>query len=241
MPVVALRPTMARLVIEQGRESLLVMKVVVAHGETIALAGGGRLEALDGSLRIRERGDDKGGHEPKPAGTLAYVEASGEGEAATPAHFQVSISMAPAKFDALLKVAVAGHLPTRFFVQAGDAPPGREPEGFAHTVRGGERVKVWDVKNHRKLPVASFSAILPIALAASGEQPAVPGVPAVTAIAADRAPVEAPVARSDQVAELADQFTVFQGETKNALTAVVAVVAVIGVLLLLINLVLIIR
>jgi len=34
---------------------------------------------------------------------------------------------------------------------------------------------------------------------------------------------------------------VFQGETKNALTAVVSVVAVIGVLLLFINLVLIIK
>ena len=56
----------------------------------------------------------------------------------------------------------------------------------------------------------------------------------------DRALVET-LSNNDQVAELADEFAVFQGETKNALTAVVSVVAVIGVLLLFINLVLIIK
>jgi len=56
----------------------------------------------------------------------------------------------------------------------------------------------------------------------------------------DRALVET-LTSNDQVAELADEFAVFQGETKNALTAVVSVVAVIGVLLLFINLVLIIK
>jgi hypothetical protein len=56
----------------------------------------------------------------------------------------------------------------------------------------------------------------------------------------DRAIAES-LSNNDQVAELADEFAVFQGETKNALTAVVSVVAVIGVLLLFINLVLIIK
>jgi hypothetical protein len=56
----------------------------------------------------------------------------------------------------------------------------------------------------------------------------------------DRALVET-LSNNDQMAELADEFAVFQGETKNALTAVVSVVAVIGVLLLVINLVLIIK
>ncbi len=236
MPVVALRPIQARLVIEPGRESLLMMKVVVAQGESIALAGGGMLEALGGTLRIRERGGDKPRDEGGPAGTLAYVEASGEGEKAEPAHFQVSISMSAAKFDALLKVAIAGQLPTRFYVQAGEARPGREPEGFGHTVRGGERIRAWDIENHRTVPIANFSAILPIAVGAGAGPRALPALPA-----ADRMPAESRVAGSDQVAELADQFAVFQGETKNALTAVVSVVAVIGVLLLLINLVLIIR
>jgi len=53
MPLVAFKPTKARLVIEQGRESVLVMRVVVAKGETVALAAGGRLEAITGFLRIR--------------------------------------------------------------------------------------------------------------------------------------------------------------------------------------------
>ena len=35
MPLVAFKPTKARLVIEQGRESVLVMRVVVAKGERL--------------------------------------------------------------------------------------------------------------------------------------------------------------------------------------------------------------
>ena len=68
----------------------------------------------------------------------------------------------------------------------------------------------------------------------------VPEAPETRAVEEDRALVET-LTSNDQVAELADEFAVFQGETKNALTAVVSVVAVIGVLLLFINLVLIIK
>ena len=102
---------------------------------------------------------------------------------------------------------------------------------MGYTVRSGERVKVWDNRRYRSLPVTNFSVILPIS---------VPEAPETPAYAEDRALVET-LTSSDQVAELADEFAVFQGETKNALTAVVSVVAVIGVLLLFINLVLIIK
>ena len=81
------------------------------------------------------------------------------------------------------------------------------------------------------LPVTNFSVILPITVADAHDSPA---------IEEDRSLVET-LTNNDQVAELADEFAVFQGETKNALTAVVSVVAVIGVLLLFINLVLIIK
>ena len=102
---------------------------------------------------------------------------------------------------------------------------------MGYTVRSGVRVKFWDNKRHRTLPVTKFSAILPITVAdahegAAGED--------------DRALAESP-SGSDRMAELADEFAVFRGETKHALTAVVSVVAVIGVLLIFINLVLIIR
>jgi len=67
-----------------------------------------------------------------------------------------------------------------------------------------------------------------------------PDAPEAVAFEEDRAMAES-LTSNDQVSELADEFAVFQGETKNALTAVVSVVAVIGVLLLFINLVLIIK
>ena len=93
------------------------------------------------------------------------------------------------------------------------------------------RTKFWDNKRYRTLQVTNFSVILPIS---------VPDAPESPALEEDRAMAES-LSSNDQVAELADEFAVFQGETRNALTAVVSVVAVIGVLLLFINLVLIIK
>jgi hypothetical protein len=231
MPVVAFRPVKARLVIEQGRESVLVMKVLVASGETVALGGGGRLESSTGSLRIRERKDERGRNENKAVGSMIYVDAVDHGEGHSPANFQINISLSAAKFEALLKVAISGRLPSKFYVHAGDRISGRDTRGLGYTVRGGERLKLWDNKKYRMLPVTNFSVILPITVADAHDSPA---------IDEDRSLVET-LSNNDQVAELADEFAVFQGETKNALTAVVSVVAVIGVLLLFINLVLIIK
>lgn len=231
MPIVAFKPTKARLVIEQGRESVLVMKVLVAKGETVALAVGGRLEATTGTLRIRERREERGRNEGKSVGSLVFIDAEGKGEDHNPASFQINISMAAAKFEALLKVALAGRLPSKFFVQAGERVSARETRGMGYTLRNGVRTKLWDNKRYRSLPVTNFSVILPIS---------VPDVPETPHVEEDRALVET-LSNNDQMAELADEFAVFQGETKNALTAVVSVVAVIGVLLLVINLVLIIK
>jgi len=231
MPLVAFKPVKARLVIEQGRESVLVMKVLVARGETVALATGGRLEPTTGSLRIRERKEERGRNESKAVGSMVYVDAAGQGDERTPASFQINISLSAAKFEALLKVAISGRLPSKFYVHAGDRVSAKETRGMGYTVRAGERIKVWDNKRYRSLPVTNFSVILPIS---------VPEAPESPVFEEDRALVET-LTNSDQVAELADEFAVFQGETKNALTAVVSVVAVIGVLLLFINLVLIIK
>ncbi len=231
MPLVAFKPVKARLVIEQGRESVLVMKVLVANGETVALASGGRLEVTTGSLRIRERKEERGRNESKAVGSMVYVDAAGQGDERTPASFQINISLSAAKFEALLKVALSGRLPSKFYVHAGDRVSAKETRGMGYTVRGSERIKVWDNKRYRSLPVTNFSVILPIS---------VPEAPESPVFGEDRALVET-LSNNDQVAELADEFAVFQGETKNALTAVVSVVAVIGVLLLFINLVLIIK
>ena len=230
MAIIAFKPVKARLVIEQGRESVVVMKVLVAKGETVALASGGRLESVQGSLRIRERKEERGRGEAKAVGSLVYVDAAGQGEERTPASFQINISLSPAKFDALLKVAISGRLPSKFYVHAGERISAKETRGMGYTVRSGERVKVWDNRQYRSLPVSNFSVILPISVPEAPETP----------VYEDRALVET-LTSNEQVAELADEFAVFQGETKNALTAVVSVVAVIGVLLLFINLVLIIK
>ena len=231
MPLVAFKPVKARLVIEQGRESVLVMKVLVAKGETVSLASGGRLESNAGSLRIRERKDDRGRNENKAVGSMVYIDAAGHGADRSPPNFQINISLSAAKFEALLKVALSGRLPSKFYVHAGDRVSARETRGMGYTVRSGERVKVWDNKKYRSLPVTNFSMILPISVPEAQEGPAVQE---------ERSLVET-LTNNEQMAELADEFAVFQGETKNALTAVVSVVAVIGVLLLFINLVLIIK
>jgi hypothetical protein len=231
MPLIAFKPTKARLVIEQGRESVLVMRVVVAKGETVALAVGGRLESTTGFLRIRERKDERGRSENKAVGSIVFVPAVGDGDERNPANFQINISMSAAKFEALLKVAISGRLPSKFFVNAGERVSAHETRGMGYAVRAGVRTKFWDNKRYRSLPVTNFSVILPITI---------PDAPESPAFEEDRAMAES-LSSNDQVAELADEFAVFQGETKNALTAVVSVVAVIGVLLLFINLVLIIK
>ncbi len=231
MPVVAFKPIKARLVIEQGRESILVMRVVVAKGETVALAVGGRLESTSGYLRIRERKEERGRNESKAVGSIVFVPAVGDGDEHSPANFQINISLSAAKFEALLKVAISGRLPSKFFVHAGERVSTHDPRGMGYAIRAGVRTKFWDNKRYRTLPVTNFSVILPITVPAVQESPA---------FEEDRAIAES-LSSNDQVAELADEFAVFQGETKNALTAVVSVVAVIGVLLLFINLVLIIK
>jgi hypothetical protein len=162
---------------------------------------------------------------------MVYVDAAGDGEGHSPANFQINLSLSAAKFEALLKVAISGRLPSKFYVHAGDRVSARDTRGMGYTLRGGERVKLWDNNKYRMLPVTNFSVILPITVADARDG---------AAIEEDRSLVET-LTNNDQVAELADEFAVFQGATKNALTAVVSVVAVIGVLLLFINLVLIIK
>ena len=55
MPLVGFRPTKARLIIENNRDSVLVMKVVLDVDDAVELSTGGTLKDLVGVLRIRER------------------------------------------------------------------------------------------------------------------------------------------------------------------------------------------
>jgi len=237
MPVVGFRPAKVRLVIEQTKESVVVMRVVTAPGESVELASGGRLERLSGVLRIREQKGERARKDGRTIGSLAFVEASGQGEDRSPRKFQIDLAMNEKKFEALLNVALSNRLPSKFYVQAGERESPGQARGIAYVLRERGRVKRWDNRNFPTLPVTNFSMILPIV---------VPDYESEDYERYDREQDEEDLplesgARGDQIAELADELAVFQGETKNTLTAIISVVAVIGVLLLLINLVLLIR
>ena len=109
MPLVGFRPTKARLIIEDSNDTVLVMKVVVADSESVEFATGGKLDALTGVLRIRERKEGEtsrnGSHS---VGSLVYIAESGDGDDGNPAKYQINIAMSPEKFKALLRVAVTG-------------------------------------------------------------------------------------------------------------------------------------
>src|SRR5258705_13036265 len=115
MPLVGFRPTKARLIIENNRDSVLVMKVVLDVDDAVELSTGGTLKDLVGVLRIRERKPNGTGNGDKTIGSMVYV-AEADGDAATAtAKFQVNVVMAADKFATLLRVANAGRLPTKFF------------------------------------------------------------------------------------------------------------------------------
>ena len=249
MPLVAFRPSKARLVIEQSRESVLVMKVFVAKGDTVDLTTGGKLEMLSGVLRIRERKAEVR-TDPRMLGSMVFIDKSGRGYEQRPAKFQINISVVTEKFNWLLKVAISGRLPSKFFVDIGERVAGGETRGVIYRVRHGARVKLWDNRAYRSIPVTNFAAILPIIVPEGEEGMAADedqqgqieylggaGSHEGSGELAD----DLLVATNAQVAELADDLLVFQSETKHTLTAVVSVIAVIGVLLLLVNIVLLVR
>ena len=214
MPLIGLRPTKARLVMEDNRDSLLVMKVVLDDDEAIELATGGSLNDLGGVLRIRERrgnGNGNGG-----IGTIVYVP-SGSDQRQAPAKFQVNVGMSPDKFAMLLRAANAGRLPTKFIVDAG-ARTGAEAKALKFRKRSGVRVKAWDNHGFRALPVTNFVMILPL------------DVPTTTpgAMAVDPISPAAP-ATNAQVAELMDDMLMFQSDTRTTVFGLVCVIGVIAV------------
>jgi hypothetical protein len=230
MPLVSFKPTKARLVIEEGKDCVLVMKFTLAKGETVDLATGGRLESLSGVLRIRER-KTNGMRGNGAIGSLIYIEESGRGPEFAPAKFQINLGMAADKFEPLLRVALSGRLPNKFFVDAGERVSARETRGLSYGLRSDVRTKIWDTASFRTLPVTNFAMILPIEV----PEPREDGAPA-----AESYPVES-MATNAQVAELVDDLLVFQSETRNMLYAMVAVVAVAVVLALVFGLVQLVR
>jgi hypothetical protein len=231
MPLVSFKPTKARLVIEDGKDSVLVMKVAVAKGETVELANGGKLEALSGVLRIRERKANPVRANGDAIGSLIFINETGRGRDFCPAKFQINLGMAAEKFEPLLRVALTGRLPNKFFVDAGERVSARETRGLSYEMRRDGRIKIWDTVSFRKLPVTNFAMILPIEVPEPREN---------GAVMPDPPPIES-MATNAQVAELVDDLLVFQSETRNTLNAVVAVVAVVVLLAAVFSLVLLFR
>jgi hypothetical protein len=228
MPLVGFTPTKARLVLEENKESVLVMKVTLAKGESVELATGGKLQALTGVIRVRERRTDNWQGNGKGVGTLVFVDA-GRGGAQESAKFQINISMSTKKFDALLKVAISGRLPSKFFVDAGEKVSRTEMRGLTYRMAPKGRTKVWDNRLFPFLPVTNFSAIIPISV------PEPPPAPAAADADADQSPLESQ-ASYGQMVELAEELAVFRSETNHTLMAIVWLFAALGLLALLFGL-----
>jgi hypothetical protein len=227
MPLVGFRPTKARLIIEDSKASVLVMKVVVYNGDSVRLATGDKLEELTGVLRVRSKDNGTRGG-ASDLGSLVYIAESDFAGDVAPAKYQINIAMAGAKFDTLVRVALSGRLPTKFFINAGERISRTESRGLGYETRGGKRTKVWDTQAHRILLVSNFSFILPIDVPESrGDE--------VTTEETEPGPS---IATNAQVAELIDDLLVFHGETKNTLFALMCILGIIAIAALIIGLVL---
>ena len=217
MPLVGFRPTKARLVMENGRESVLVMKVALDDDDAVELTAGGSLGDITGVLRIRERRGNGIGN--GAIGSMVFVSESGRDAQASPAKFQVNVNMASEKFATLLRVANAGRLPTKFFVDAGERR-GPEAKALGYRLRSGTRVKVWDNHAFRVLPITNFVMILPM------EVPTTANAGAASAAIEPGTP--AALATNAQVAELMDDMLVFQSDTRNTMFGLVCVLGIVA-------------
>jgi hypothetical protein len=230
MPLIRLKPHKARVVIEDGAEMILVLKVSLNRGESVELASGGRMEMLNGMLRIRERGGLLARSDGKVGGRLTYVPETVSGGNRAPAEFQVDVPLGPREFRVLLDLGRAGRLPHKVFMQAGERTVAGS-RGLTYRSRNGRTGKFWDNVAHRRIPVSNLTFVVPVDVANAG-------VPPSRAQRRDYDedfdPFDGEEARDEgesrsfassaQVAELADELIVFQGETRHLLTAILAVV-----------------
>ncbi len=231
MPLVSFSPTKARLVVENAKDSVLVMMVTVTRGETVELSSGDRLEALSGVLRIRERKANNA-KSNGTIGSLMFLAETGTGPNYAPAKFQINLVMAADKFEPLLRVALSGRLPSKFFVDAGDRVSPSETRGLSYRLRRDGRVKMWDTTAYPTLPLTNFTMILPIEVPESRES-------AIPVLSEPYPPGS--MATNAQVAELVDDLLAFQGETRYTLYALIGIVGAVALLALVFGLLLLFR
>lgn len=247
MPLIRLNPHKARVVIEDGAEMILVLKVSLHRSDSVELASGGRLDTMTGMLRIRERGGLLARADGKINGKLTFVPETVSGGNRAPAEFQIDVPLGPREFRVLLDLGRAGRLPHKIFVQAGERTA-VGPRGLTYRSRNGRTSKFWDNVAHRRLPVTNVTFVVPV------EQGPVGGYANGRGGRRDdegydderyddrdagdtrrgvwddddderpRRPARGAGASSAQVAELADELIVYQSETRHLLTALLIVV-----------------
>ena len=227
MPLIRLKPHKARVVIEDGAEMILVLMVSLARGESVELASGGRMDAMKGLLRIRERGGLLTRTDGKTTGRLTFVPETNSGVTRGPAEFQVDVPLGPREFRVLLDLGRSGRLPHKIFMQAGERTIAG-PRGVSYRAKDGRTSKYWDNIAHRRVPVTNLTFVVPVDVANAGTQPrnARREDENFDPYEDDEAPEPEGArafASSAQVAELADELIVFQGETRHLLTAILAV------------------
>jgi hypothetical protein len=240
MPLIRLKPHKARVVIEDGSEMILVLKVTLHRGENVELASGGRMDLMHGMLRIRERGGLLARTDSKVNGRLTFVPETTSGGNRAPAEFQVDVPLGPREFRVLLDLGRAGRLPHKIFMQAGERTIAG-PRGVTYRAKNGRTTKYWDNVAHRRVPVSNLTFVVPVDVANAGAAPARNG----RRDDDDLDPFDDDEARDDedaksfassaQVAELADELIVFQGETRHLLTAILAVVGLTALIVVLVS------
>jgi hypothetical protein len=156
-----------------------------------------------------------------------FVPQNDDDKELAPAKFQVNVGMVSEKFAMLMRVANAGRLPTKFFIDAGEPKTNGGPPALYYRHRASQRVKIWDNHAHRILPVTNFVMILPIDVALA---------PAVTIAAQQEIVPPVAVATNAQVAELVDDMLVFQSDTRNTMFGLVCVLGVVAIAALVIGL-----
>lgn len=240
MPLIRLTPHKARVVIEDGAEMILVLKVSLHRTDSVDLASGGRMGALSGMLRVRERGGLLSRTDAKVNGKLTFVPETVSGNNRAPPEFQIDVPLGPREFRVLLDLGRAGRLPHKIFVQAGERTA-VGPRGLIYRSRNGRTSKFWDNEGHRRLPVTNVTFIVPVESGAAGRPAQRPprgdfdesdderyderDTDRGDWDGADHRPRETrSYASSAQVAELADELIVYQGETRHLLTALLIVV-----------------
>jgi len=249
MPLIRLKPHKARVVIEDGAEMILVLKVSLNRGESVDLASGGRMETLNGMLRIRERGGLLTRADGRIAGKLTFVPETASGGSRAPAEFQIDVPLGPREFRVLLDLGRAGRLPHKIFMQAGERT-GLGPRGLTYRSKGGRTGKFWDNVSHRRLPVSNLTFVVPVDVANASAGPARGGPrrdfddddydrerdrDRDDDYDGDERETRSSYASSAQVAELADELIVYQSETRHLLTAVLVVMGLTALIVVLVS------